>query len=349
MKTEQQETPAFSRFRDKPRKSVMLTPETMVKTGYLNEQQFPLVVEPAVENVNLVTWAAGQREFIEAELLKHGAVLFRNFNVKSAASFETFIETVSGELIEYHERSSPRSQVSGNIYTSTDYPPEQSIFLHNEQSYNSAFPLRIFFYCEEAAPQGGETPIADTRKIFARLDPLVRRRLIEKNYSYVRNFGDGCGLPWQTAFQTSDKSEVEAYCRANDIKFQWKDESRLRTSQVRRVVGKHPRTGESVWFNHLTFFNVSTLLPEIRDALAAQFTDEEMPNNTFYGDGSRIEPSVMDELREAYLSEKVCFPWRQDDVLMLDNMLSSHGRQPYCGPRKVLVGMADTHSWSNIL
>jgi alpha-ketoglutarate-dependent taurine dioxygenase len=350
MKTEARSlSTTFSKYRSSPRKVVVMTSETMIKTSYLNENSFPLVIEPAVENVNLVNWAEGQREFIEAQLLKHGALLFRNFNVKSALGFEAFIKAVSGELIEYKERSSPRSQVIGNIYTSTDYPPEQAIFLHNEQSYNCLFPLRIFFYCEHAAPVGGETPIADTRKIFAWLNPQIRDRLIEKNYMYVRNYGDGCGLPWQTVFQTDNTLEVESYCRLNHVNFQWKDNLRLKTSQVRRVAGKHPRSGEMAWFNHLTFFHISTLLPEIRDAMVAQFDEDDLPNNTYYGDGSRIESSVMDELGEAYLGEKLSFPWQQSDVLMLDNMLSSHGREPYSGPRKVLVGMADIHNWANIL
>ncbi len=348
MKIEEKDTSAFDRYRSAPRKSIVHSTETIIKVSYLNEESFPLVVEPGVEHVNLVTWAAGHREFIEAQLLKHGALLFRNFNVKSSSSFETFIRAVAGELIEYNERSSPRRQVSGNIYTSTDYPLVQPIFLHNEQSYNLRFPLRIFFHCEQAAPQGGATPIADTRKIFNRLDPQIRQRLAEKNYLYVRNFGDGCGLPWQTAFQTGNKLEVESYCRSNEITFEWKDRTRLKTSQMRRVAGRHPRANQMVWFNHLTFFHVSTLLPEIRAEMRAQFDEDDLPNNTYYGDGSRIEPAVMDDLRAAYLNEKVSFPWQQGDILMLDNMLSSHGREPYSGTRKVHVGMADTCSWGNI-
>jgi len=54
--------------------------------------------------------------------------------VNGAAEFEQFIQAISGELIEYSYRSTPRSQVSGNIYTSTEYPADQSIPLHNEMA-----------------------------------------------------------------------------------------------------------------------------------------------------------------------------------------------------------------------
>jgi hypothetical protein len=238
--------------------------------------------------------------------------------------------------------------VSGNIYTSTDYPPDQSIFLHNEQSYNVTFPLRIFFFCTQPAEEGGATPIADTRKIFDRISPEVRRRFIAKNYLYVRNFGQGFGLSWQTAFQTADRREVEEYCRRHDIEFEWREGDRLRTRQVRRVAARHPRSGDRAWFNHLTFFHFSTLPARVQATLSSVVGEEDLPNNTYYGDGSTIEPEVLDELRAAYLGEKVSFPWRKGDILMLDNMLCAHGRDPYSGPRRVLAGMAEPHSWENI-
>jgi alpha-ketoglutarate-dependent taurine dioxygenase len=176
----------------------------------------------------------------------------------------------------------------------------------------------------------------------------VRQRFIEKQYMYTRNFGDGFGLSWQTAFQTSDRRAVEDYCRRNDIKAEWKEDGRLRTQQVRRAVARHPRTGEQAWFNHLTFFHFSTLGPTVREALLTMFREEDLPNNTYYGDGSPIEPEVLDELRAAYLQETVSFPWQKGDILMLDNMLASHGREPYSGARKVLVGMAEPFSWEHI-
>ena len=76
----------------------------------------------------------------------------------------------------------------------------------------------------------------------------------------------------------------------------------------------------------------------------SQFTEEDLPNNTYYGDGSPIEPSVLDEIRDAYLKETVVFPWLKGDLLMLDNMLVAHGRAPFTEPRKILVGMADPYS-----
>jgi len=241
----------------------------------------------------------------------------------------------------YRERSSPRHEVGENVYTSTDYPQEQTIFPHNEHSYALEVPLRLYFFCVTPAEQGGETPIADTRKVLERIDPCIRERFARKNYMYVRNFGDGFGVPWQVAFQTTDRIAVEGYCRLNKIDFEWKDGDRLRTRQVRPALAKHPRTGEAVWFNHATFFHVSTLDPSISEALLYEFAEEDLPHNTYYGDGSPIDPAVLAELREAYLQEMVSFAWQASDIILIDNLLVSHARNPYRGAREILFAMSD--------
>ncbi|HEX2224328.1 MAG TPA: TauD/TfdA family dioxygenase [Thermoanaerobaculia bacterium] len=341
---------SFSKFRSRPRQAVRLSQESLVRESFLADGgTLPLVIEPAAENLNLVSWAASNREGVRERIDRHGGILFRNFDVKSVEVFEKVIESVAGEPLRYTERSSPRSAVSGRIYTSTDYPPQYPIFLHSEQSYNLRFAMLISFCCMIQPAEGGSTPIADTRKVYQRIDPEIRQRFIERGYRYVRNFGDGFGLSWQEAFQTSDPAAVERYCHDNQIEFEWKEDGRrLRTSQVRRVVARHPRTGELSWFNHLTFFHVSTLVSSVRDSLLREFCEGDLPNNTYYGDGEPVEPEVMEHLRDAYLQETVTFPWQAGDVLLLDNILVAHGRQPFSGDRKVVVAMAEPVSWADV-
>lgn len=330
------------------RQSVNVSQAKLIEAAPLMPgNSLPLVLTPTVEQVNLVAWATSNRELIATDLQKHGGILFQNFQVNGVAEFEQFIRTVSGELLEYRDRSSPRSPVQGNIYTSTDHPANQSIFLHSENSYAATWPLKIFFYCVTPAQQGGETPIADTRKVFERIDPKIRARFAQKQVMYVRNFGDGFGLPWQNVFQTTNPADVEAFCRSNGIEFEWKEGDKLRTRSCRQAIAKHPHTGEMVWFNHAAFFHVSTLDATIRESLLA-FQEEDLPYNTYYGDGSPIEPDVLNEIRSAYRQEMVIFPWQAGDILMLDNMLTAHGRTPFIGPRQVVVGMAEPFSCQDI-
>ncbi|MBC1221788.1 TauD/TfdA family dioxygenase [Nostoc sp. UCD121] len=343
MKKEDVQIPSLKKLGYITRKSFKISQNSLIETKQLlPESTIPMVVEPAISGVNLLEWATSNKEVIETLLLKHRALLFRNFNINTTVLFNEFVKlTSSGQLLEYRDRSSPRHEVGDKIYTSTDYPAEQSIFLHNEGTYWLTWPLKIYFGCLIAAQQGGETPIADCRNIFQRIHPKIREKFIEKQVLYVRNYNDGFGLTWQTVFQTRDKAVVEEYCHRNAIKFEWKDGERLQTRQVRQAVAKHPKTGELVWFNHATFFHVSTLEPTLRNALLAEFREEDLPNNTYYGDGSPIEPEVLEELRTAYQQEMVLFTWQPGDLLMLDNMSVAHGRSPFVGQRKVVVGMAD--------
>ncbi|MGH9941134.1 MAG: TauD/TfdA family dioxygenase, partial [Pyrinomonadaceae bacterium] len=311
-------------------------------------KSIPLVIRPVAGNLRLVAWAAENREYLEAQLHKHGAILFRDFAIDNTTEFEQFVSAISGSLMDYNDRATPRRPVHGKIYTSTEYPPTHRIFLHNENSFAHTFPRKIFFFCELAAREGGATPICDVRKVFQRLSPEIRDRFAEKNVLYVRNFGDGFGLPWQSIFNTEDKTTLEDNCRRAGIEIEWKDEHRLRTRQSRPAMARHPHTGEMVWFNHATVLHVSTLEPPLRDQLLKGFSEEDLPNNTYYGDGSRIEPPVLDALRDAYLQEKVTFDWRKGDVLMLDNVLVAHGREPFKGARKIVVGMAQPTSWAEI-
>ncbi|HLJ88852.1 MAG TPA: TauD/TfdA family dioxygenase [Candidatus Angelobacter sp.] len=323
-----------------------------VSTGLLSPgQPLPLVIRPREGRPQLqrtTEWLRAFREALNVELVKYGAILFRGFGLQTVEDVSAFAAAMSDELLEYSERSSPRSHLNDRVYTSTDYPPAQRIFLHNEHSYSMTFPMKLFFCCLIPAQQGGETPIADVRRVAARISSETKELFRRKNWMYTRNFGDGLGLSWQTAFQTSDEKVVERYCNEHRIEFEWKDDQRLRTRQIRPVYATHPRTGEPVWFNHTTFFHVSTLDETMREVLLAEFEEQDLPNNTYYGDGSSIEPEVMDELRAAYDEESIKFPWEQGDIMLVDNMLTAHGRSSYAGQRKVVVAMSEPIQRSDI-
>lgn len=330
------------------RKAITVSEESLVNMGQLSPgEDLPLLIEPRVSSVNLAAWTRNNRELIESRLRQHGAILFRGFDLDTVEKFEELAQALSGKLLDYLERSSPRSDVKKGIYTSTDYPADEAIHFHNEQSYTRRWPMKLWFYCLKAAEQGGATPIADGRRVLMLLDSKLRERFLQKKVMYVRNYNQGMGLSWQTAFQTNDPLKVEDYCRQSAIDFQWRSDGGLRTRQVFPTIVTHPNTGESVWFEHAAFFHVSGLPAKVRDALISEFAEEDLPSNTYYGDGSPIENSVLEEIREAYRQASVRFSWTEGDVLLIDNMLTSHGREAFVGARKIVVAMTELYQPAN--
>ncbi|MCB1036318.1 MAG: TauD/TfdA family dioxygenase [Acidobacteria bacterium] len=301
----------------------------------------PVVIRSDRPDAPLGEWVGSSKQFVDMILAKQGAILFRGFRSQSTEEFQDLIASLTDRLVEYKFRSTPRTKVSGRIYTSTEYPADEWIPMHNEMAYTNAWPMKVWFYCAVAAEKGGETPIADSRVVFRAIDSAVREEFSRKGVMYARNYSPALDLPWQEVFQTTDRKEVEAYCKSNGIAFEWLEGDRLRTRQVCQAVAKHPRSGEDLWFNQAHLFHVTSLRPEVRDFLLSEFAEQDLPRNTFYGDGSAIPQDVLDHIRQVFEQTLVLFPWEVGDMMMLDNMLVAHGRAPYEGARKIMVGMAE--------
>ncbi|MFF3671276.1 TauD/TfdA family dioxygenase [Microtetraspora malaysiensis] len=299
----------------------------------------PLIVQG--EGEPICSRIGSERGKIRESLLTHGALLFRGFDVGGVEGFDEAVRALSGTPLTYTERSSPRSVIKGNVYTSTDYPPGEEIFLHNENSYQAAWPMVLFFHCLEPPSSRGATPLASTRDVHDSLDPSVREEFERRGWMVVRNYDDEFGMPWRETFNTDDPDEVTAYCRRNGVRAEWLGDGRLRTTAVREAVHHHPVTGDRVWFNHATFFHVTTLPESVRDGLLEMCGEEGLPSNTYYGDGGAIPDDVMDHLRAGYRAASRRFDYQRDDLLVVDNMLAAHGREPYTGPRKIAVAMAE--------
>jgi alpha-ketoglutarate-dependent taurine dioxygenase len=290
-------------------------------------------------------WLDDNAGAVAQALRDPGAVLFRGFAPSGPADFGELVRRVGGDLLEYQERSSPRSVVEGRVYTSTEYPAHQSIPFHNESSYSSSWPATIAFYAEVPPQAGGETPVADVHAALAAIDPDVLDRFERLGVRYVRNLGGDLGLDWATVFQTDSRAEVDELCRAGDITPEWLDGGRrLRTTSTRPAVRRHPETGHRLWFNHALLFHVTSLGAELADTLRELMPEADLPSNTYFGDGGTIPDDVVGHLAEAYASASHRFPWREGDLLVLDNMRVAHARNAFDGPRRILTAMAGTRS-----
>ncbi len=322
-----------------PRK-VAVGPGDMVSTSFLGKEPLPLVIKPAVDDVDLAAFAREERGVIEEQLLQHGAVLFRGFSLRTVAEFEQVAQAVCGELFgEYGDL--PREKTGRHVYGSTPYPADKSILFHNESSHLPRWPLKQWFFCVQAAQEGGATPIVDCRRLYEALSPDIRERFQRSGLLYVRNFTPGFDVSWQDFFQTTDPKVVEERCRSGGMQCEWVAGGRLRISQRGPAVVAHPRTGEWVFFNQIELHHPAYLEAPVRESLLAMLGEEWLPRNVYYGDGTPLDDATTRALGEVYARAAVRFPWREGDLLLLDNMLVAHGRDPFSGPRKIVVAMGE--------
>jgi alpha-ketoglutarate-dependent taurine dioxygenase len=331
------------------RKAVSDSQQDWVKVEpLLPDKHIPLLVTPNVDGVNLIEWADHNRPYIQSLLIQHRALLFRGFDINTVERFEAFVEASSdGKLLEYVDRTTPRHSEGGKsdrVYISTIYPAEHSINPHNEGTYWTQWAQKLYFCCLAAPEQGGETPIFDVHNVYKRLNPAITQRFAEKKWMLVRNYNEGFGLPWQEVFQVRSRAELEAYCESHAIRYEWIGDEHLRTYSVRQAIHHHPLTGDPLWFNHAAFYHYTTLDPSMRALLLEEFGQEGLPYNTWYGDGTPIEPEVIEAIRQAYLAEKVKYRWQVGDAALLDNMYIAHAREPYTGSRRVVVAMTEPTS-----
>ena len=301
----------------------------------------PLLLNVDTQGQKLYDWLKDNKQPLMELLQQNGALLIRGLRVMSSKQFAKTLECLFGEeLSNYSFRSTPRTKLRSNIYTASEYHSSESILQHNENSYTNKWAMKIGFLCTLPAESGGNTPISDSREIYRKLPKELIDKFEKKKILYVRNYTN-IDLPWSEVFQTDNKQEVEDYCKENDMTCEWLPNNGLRTKQVNQATAIHPVTGDKVWFNQAHLFHITNLKPEIQDSLLNLFSEDGLPRNTYYGDGSQIEPEYLQLIRETYEHQKISFPWEKSDILLLDNMLFTHGREPFSGDRQVLVGMAD--------
>jgi hypothetical protein len=81
--------------------------------------------------------------------------------------------------------------------------------------------------------------------------------------------------------------------------------------------------------------------PEVREYLVDVYGESGLPFNTRFGDGGTIGADVVKLIQDAYESHTLREPWQAGDLLLVDNIRTAHGRDPFQGPREVMVAMTD--------
>ena len=301
---------------------------------------FPLLVEALDPDLDPFAWAGAQREQIHASLRRHGGILFRGFALTTPQEFERFAEIIEPGLYGSYG-DLPKKEGGRNTYRSTPYPEKQMILYHNESAHLEKWPRKQLFFCEQPSPVGGATPIVDCREMLTRLPADIVREFEQRGLLYVRTFTRNLDVSWRDFYKTDHREDVEMRLRDAGIDWQWLGDDELQTRTRCPAVIRHPDTGERVFFNQVQLHHAACLEDGVRDDLIATVGEARLPRNVLYGDGEPIPDDVMASVGDAYEACAVRFDWQRGDVVLLDNMLAAHARDPYEGPRRIVVAMGD--------
>ncbi|WP_059359022.1 TauD/TfdA family dioxygenase [Parachlamydia acanthamoebae] len=312
----------------------------MTSSNFVHEEWKRIKIYHGSKSTCLKEWISGMKSSLIQEMTNSGGILLRGFPFDSMSAFDDALDLIYPKRLNYIYRSTPRKELGKKIYTTTEYPAHKTIPQHNENSYSNAWPAYIIFYCSIPSPVGGRTPLTDSRMILQELPSDIIEKFERLKVMYIRNYTYGIDLSWQEVFQTDDKKQVEKYCDENQIKYSWSSSGpELTTKQTCQSTFSHPTTKEKVWFNQAHLFHPSNLDENERSSLANILKPHEFPRNAVYGNGEEIEPEVLQLINKAYNKHLFSFQWQKGDVLFLDNVLTTHGREPFQGTRKIAAAM----------
>ena len=289
-------------------------------------------------------WFAEHREPIRHALDQFGVVFFRGFPADSHR-FETMIDAFAADSMTYAGGVTPRSSVHGTVYTATDAPPDLPIVQHHELSYHRQTPRYICFYCDVAPTAGGATPFSDGRRIGRTLEAAAPRmidKLEQQGVLFVRNYNEANFKGWREAWQVSDRAELELLLREANVEWTWMTDEWLQTRQRLPAVVRDPSSGARIVFSCIHLWHRS-YVTKMNASIGVPLPDDpaKQPFATFFGDGSPIPDELISLMHETYVEQMVAIPYQPNDFIVVNNLLVTHGRQPYVAPRKIYVTMRE--------
>ncbi len=324
---------------------------------FINEQKLPLLIEPTQELTfeKFLNLLKEKKHFFESKMLNFGGLLFRGFPVSGAEAFNQVVEALDlGKPVNYVGGDTPRDKVRNQVYTSTEAPPNFMIPLHNEMSFINNYPKHIYFYCDHPPAKGGETTIADARRIYERIGVDVKERFVKRELKYVSNFYGRSWLlnlinkyqrahkTWMDAFETDDREEVSKRCESNEFGYKWNKGDWLQVIYNRPSVIAHPKTGERVWFNQAHLYDYNPRLLGKFNWLGTKLLymkKDTILHEIYHKDDKKVARNDIYHVMDVLEDETIKFPWQKGDVLVLDNVLAMHGRAPFSGKRRILASL----------
>lgn len=291
------------------------------------------------------------------KLARHGTLLFRGLPIHSAADFSKFAHAFGYKPHEIIGIVVDRPLLAPNVAPANEAPKDVLIYNHNESPQVPHAPEYIFFYGHKVPAKGGETPISSSLELFHRaqqeipefITELGEKGILSKvlykegvQYAGGSTLRQAFGKEWKDGDDEATKrAKVEAqiarYHRGKHTTWEWTDEGLVLTHRL-PTIRTQPGTKLPTLFTGLAAYYKNV---QVNAAARGKAVEQ------FFGDGSPIPEKYIAHLAKITDDIRVLHKWQQGDVLVYDNIISQHGRQPWEGEqedRVILASLFDGES-----
>lgn len=292
----------------------------------------------------LVTWLVHNKQMLKQQATEHGAVLFRDFGLAGPEDFDRLIAALAIANFPYRESLSNavRKNFTDRVFSANEAPSSVKIYLHHEMAQTPLFPSVILFYCDQAAEQGGATPICRSDVLYESVlksHPKFIQELESKGLKYsnvmpgVDDPESGMGRSWQSTLGVQSKDEAETRLARLNYSWDWLDGDSLRATTPVLPAVRTLVDGRKTLFNQLIA------------AYAGWSDDRNDPSSAIrLGDNSKLSGDPVRTLIDTAYEITYDLVWQTGDAVLIDNTLVMHGRRPFEGERRVLASLGDKHT-----
>jgi hypothetical protein len=284
------------------------------------------------------SWLREMTATIRELLLVHGAVLLHGVPVESPDSLAEARDSLGLGRFMPPEAFNRRADFGNGVLSPIGWPLDRHICPLQESSFSTTFPSVVLTACVTPPDGDGRAHLSDARRMAGHLPAGLADRVRADGWIMTRSFHGGFGFSWRDAFSVPDRAALEEVFEAEEIEAEWLANGMLRTTRKRPGFVKHPATGEECWFNQLAFLNANSLDPAERGFLTKAF-GENLPVNSFFGDGAPLSEADVVAIDSAYDATKVSVPWRRGDVLITDNVSMAVGRSAVEGSPEFRIAL----------
>lgn len=287
-------------------------------------------------------------------LAQHGTLLFRGLPIHDADDFSKFAHAFGYKPHEIIGIVVDRPLLAPNVSPANEAPKEVLIYNHNESPQVPHAPEYIFFYGHHAPTEGGESPISSSLELFNRAQveiPEFITELAEKGilsrvtYKYDRQYQGGSTLREAFGKEIVDgdddetkrrkiEAQIARYDRHKHTTCVWNDDGLVLTHRL-PVIRTQPGTNLPTLFTGLAAYWKRT---QVNEANRKDVTQQ------LFGDGTVIPEKYLRHLVKITDEIRVLHRWQEGDVLVYDNVIAQHGREPWKGEqtdRVVLASLFD--------